>query len=248
MKTIVFYNHKGGTGKTSLSLMTARYLAACGRRVLAADYDPQKSLTSHMERLDGATIGNKTSLSVIMEECSLDEAVVRVKENLYLLPAEDRLRGIQGSITVTSIQTSLNHAEQDFDYCIIDDAPSWSTLTQATLLAADVVIIPTLPASDEMDQTIWTLGRTKSIKNAQSRILLNQWKGSKLDQEVLDLYRDRIQEFLLESRIPPSSIVRRYTDTGEQINVTAKVKMEFMKAFGDFIREALDENAETESF
>lgn len=46
MKTIVFFNNKGGVGKTTLTYHLAHMLARQGHRVLAADLDPQANLTS----------------------------------------------------------------------------------------------------------------------------------------------------------------------------------------------------------
>ncbi len=46
MTTIVFFNNKGGVGKTSLTYHLAWMFADRGVRVLAADFDPQANLTS----------------------------------------------------------------------------------------------------------------------------------------------------------------------------------------------------------
>ncbi len=46
MKTIGFFNNKGGVGKTSLVYHVAWMLGLCGWRVLAVDLDPQANLTS----------------------------------------------------------------------------------------------------------------------------------------------------------------------------------------------------------
>ena len=46
MKTIVFFNNKGGVGKTSLVYHLAWMFADLGVKVVAADMDPQANLTS----------------------------------------------------------------------------------------------------------------------------------------------------------------------------------------------------------
>jgi len=46
MKTIAFFNNKGGVGKTTLVYHLAWMLADMGRAVIAADLDPQCNLTS----------------------------------------------------------------------------------------------------------------------------------------------------------------------------------------------------------
>src|SRR5580658_4952468 len=46
MKTIAFFNNKGGVGKTTLVYHLAWMFADMGRDVIAADLDPQSNLTS----------------------------------------------------------------------------------------------------------------------------------------------------------------------------------------------------------
>jgi len=42
------FNHKGGVGKTTLTMNLAAALADMGRRVLVVDSDPQCNLTSYL--------------------------------------------------------------------------------------------------------------------------------------------------------------------------------------------------------
>ena len=46
MKTIAFFNNKGGVGKTTLVYHLACMIAERGETVLAVDLDPQANLTS----------------------------------------------------------------------------------------------------------------------------------------------------------------------------------------------------------
>ena len=46
MKTIVFFNNKGGVGKTTLVYHIAWMMKELGEKVLAADLDPQANLSS----------------------------------------------------------------------------------------------------------------------------------------------------------------------------------------------------------
>jgi len=45
-KRLVFFNHKGGVGKTTLTVNLAYALVEAGKRVLVVDTDPQCSLSS----------------------------------------------------------------------------------------------------------------------------------------------------------------------------------------------------------
>ncbi|MDO8630071.1 MAG: ParA family protein, partial [Phycisphaerales bacterium] len=46
MKTITFFNNKGGVGKTSMVYHLAWMFRELGYRVIAVDLDPQSNLTS----------------------------------------------------------------------------------------------------------------------------------------------------------------------------------------------------------
>ena len=53
---LALYNHKGGVGKTTLTVNIASALAKAGKRVLLVDADPQCNLTSYLVEAD--VVGN----------------------------------------------------------------------------------------------------------------------------------------------------------------------------------------------
>lgn len=65
MKTIAFFNNKGGVGKTTFTFHLGYALERIGKKVLFADLDPQCNLTAHIcsdETIDNAWSDHGNSL------------------------------------------------------------------------------------------------------------------------------------------------------------------------------------------
>ena len=66
MKTIAFFNNKGGVGKTSLVYHLAWMYADLGLSVVAADLDPQANLTSMF--LDDDRLDRRLELKLLAKD------------------------------------------------------------------------------------------------------------------------------------------------------------------------------------
>lgn len=102
---ISVFNHKGGVGKTTLTMNLAATLANMGRRVLLVDSDPQCNLTSYLiaddvvdDLLDKADGDNgQTIWSALkpLSEATGSFKIVKTHstpvDNLFLLPGDIRL-------------------------------------------------------------------------------------------------------------------------------------------------------------
>ena len=111
-KRLAIFNHKGGVGKTTLTLNVAAALAYLDKKVLLVDSDPQCNLTSylledkvvdnlldHSDGPDGETLWSAVKPIV---EASGDVQNVAAKElsinNLYLLPGDIRLSDFESEL------------------------------------------------------------------------------------------------------------------------------------------------------
>jgi cellulose biosynthesis protein BcsQ len=111
-KKIAIFNHKGGVGKTTLTMNVASMLASLGRRVLLVDTDPQCNLTSYLvaeevvdsllDEADGAN--GQTIWSAIKPVSDALGGVRRVQPietstaRLFLVPGDIRLSEFEADL------------------------------------------------------------------------------------------------------------------------------------------------------
>ena len=148
MKSIAVLNQKGGVGKTTSVVNIAAAFAEKGFRTMAIDLDPQGHLTMHLGvEPDSVESG---SYKVLSKSSSVEEALRRVRENLWLLSSNINLVGAESELVSvigreTIIREALSEVEDKFDYLIIDCPPSLGLLTLNALAAVNEVMIPLQP-------------------------------------------------------------------------------------------------------
>ncbi|MCF7955545.1 MAG: AAA family ATPase [Phycisphaerae bacterium] len=148
MRTIAVLNQKGGVGKTTSTVNIAAGLARLGKKVALIDMDPQAHLTIHLG-VNPETAGAGI-YEVLTKSADINESLTQVRENLYLLGANINLVGAESElVSVVGREIILREAietiRDNFDYLIIDCAPSLGLLTLNGLAAVNEVFIPLQP-------------------------------------------------------------------------------------------------------
>ncbi len=150
MKTIAFYNQKGGVGKTSLAVNFAYLSARAGNRTLLWDLDPQASAT-YILRVDNKLAPRTKAL--LNKKVELEELAVRSNfANLLVVPASVQLRLLSEKIFGDdkgsgAIERAARSAKGAFDTIVIDAPPSLNSLSDSVLAAIDLVCIPLQPSA-----------------------------------------------------------------------------------------------------
>ena len=144
MKTIVLTNQKGGVAKTTTSYALATGLNNKGYKVLIVDADPQSNLsyTAGMDEAEKSTL-----YDVLKGNSKPAQALRNIKQGLDLLMIG--LTGTAADMELSSrtareymILEVLKGLSDNYDFCVIDTAPTLGLLTLNALTAADEVIIP----------------------------------------------------------------------------------------------------------
>ena len=154
MKTVSFYNHKGGVGKTSLTTAVAGQLIYRHKKVIMIDSDSQANLTNqflHSKELDyefaDYLFADKNSKPEILQR-----AIKKTRyKNLFILPTKKLSEGgridqwartqageSENRRTLPNLITYLS--QLGFEFVLFDMPPSYSELDKKILLASDEVI------------------------------------------------------------------------------------------------------------
>ena len=154
-KVIAITNQKGGCAKTNVTVNLGIGLAREGKKVALIDNDAQGSLTASLgyEEPDelNITLANIMMNVINDEENEPEYGFLQHEEGVSFIPANVELSGLEISlINVISRETILRSyietIRDQYDYILIDCAPSLGMLTINALVAADAVIIP-VPAA-----------------------------------------------------------------------------------------------------
>lgn len=153
-KVIAIANQKGGVGKTSTTFNLGAGLVRQGYDVLLIDLDSQANLTMALGFQDPDdmefTISNVLYKAVHEEPIDLTEGILTTDEGIDLMPSNIQLSGFEVSLIneygrETMLKQYVDDVRMNYDFILIDCAPSLSVLTINALVAADSVLIPTQP-------------------------------------------------------------------------------------------------------
>lgn len=148
--TIVVGNFKGGVGKTKVSVMASWELAFDrNKKVLLVDMDPQGNASTLIARSTGVTEIN-TSIFEGFKNGSLKECIVKVTDNLHMIPAQVSFKNLPKFLytnvkdeieQVSYFKKLLDPIKEDYDYIFIDVPPTISDFSDNAMMAADYVLI-----------------------------------------------------------------------------------------------------------
>lgn len=214
MKSIAFLSHKGGIGKTCLSLNTAVYLALQGKNVCLVDHDFfGPSLTTFVKPgvgwINEYLMGEKEPAEVLQNQSSawnlsgklilgfanpLAEAV----QQIIRIDQKTSMRMLQNMLKLKKV---LEAEPYNIDYFILDSSPGTGFTTVNAMLVTDVNIFCVKVGNADINGTSEMIaGLTRHFEN-KVLVIANQVPATSLDTEekhqklgdlIIKKFRERI--------------------------------------------------------
>jgi chromosome partitioning protein len=149
-RTIAICNQKGGVGKTVTAINLSAVLAACCRRTLLIDLDPQGHSGVGFG-LDTESLERSVYNVLMNGTCHIGEAIVPLRPNLGILPSNIELAGAELEMArferrERRLKERIDELRDRYEYVVIDCPPSVGILTVNALVASQTAIVPVNPA------------------------------------------------------------------------------------------------------
>ncbi len=208
---------KGGTGKSLSTFNLAYSLQKLGKKVLAVDLDPQGNLTTcfGIEDTD-VTIADLMMAVIEDEPLSERDTYILERDGVSLIPGSLGLSAVEAKLrlemgTEKMLARVLDPLKEEYDYILVDTAPTLGALNINALSAADDVIVtvnPQLLAMKGLQDFLKTVNKIRNRVNEKlevAGILLTMCDMRTnlcrtITEQVEETFRGQIRIF--DSRIP----------------------------------------------
>jgi len=203
MKTIVVCNHKGGVGKTAISVHLAMYLAEKAKTVLVIDLDGQgnasKTLSRYRTGFEAAQLFEREPPQIVPTH------------PITLVQASHRLSDIEQGRkqdVLSALRRVLPTLDAHFDYCVIDTPPGAGLRLSAAMLAAQFVLSPvemddySIDGTTQLLQTVVGIQQRFNTGLAFLGMLPNRLNAASIAQRAaLESMLARYARFMVPAKI-----------------------------------------------
>jgi chromosome partitioning protein len=218
VKVIAVTSIKGGVGKTTAAVMLAHLAASEGDSTLLWDLDPQGSATYILgvgRRVQG---GSRRLFGSVKAGDVLEKSIVSTGfANLGLIPADFSLRAADLELAEQkrprrAVRKLLDRVADDYDYLFMDCPPGIGLSVDSALRAADLAIVPVVPAVLPMrcyDQLTAYMAGDKRLRRVRTAAFMSMVDRRKKTHAEMSNHLPRERDDVLKAVIPNAVDIER---------------------------------------
>jgi len=249
-KIIAIANQKGGVGKTTTTVNLAAALGVLEKKVLLIDADPQANASSGLgiivEEVENGTY------QLLEHSATAKEVIVPTNSpNVDIIPAHIDLVAIEIELVDKNnrefmLKEALKQIKDNYDYILIDCAPSLGLITLNALVAADSIIIPIqceYYALEGVGKLLNTIKSVQKIHNAELDIeglLLTMYDSRlRLSNQVVEEVNKHFHNMVFKTVIQRNVRLSEAPSFGESIiayDATSKGAVNYINLANEILK------------
>lgn len=250
-KRIMVAIQKGGTGKSTSTVIMSEILSSAGYRVLLVDLDSQGNATQMVTQKSIYENSGNTVLEAIKEKRP-DRYIIHAKDNLDLLPADDMLVTFSRYIytekvnnPIRELDKMLSMVDKDYDFILMDCPPNLGDLVLNAIVCSDHIIIPVMPDAfgiDALDRFVENINEAQEKGHTKAEIAgiiftCRDMRNS-LERSVEDSIRMRYGSMVFDTVIRRRAKIKEFALTGTSMRY--KKEAEALEDYIDLVKEMIE--------